>query len=66
MSSPIYGLMNQQQNDQFVKQLQQFKSTFRGDPGQALNQLLRSGRVTQEQLNRATQIANQYKGMLPK
>jgi F0F1-type ATP synthase delta subunit len=66
MSSPIYGLMKQQHNDQFVKQLQQFKNTFRGDPGQALNQLLQSGRVTQEQLNRATQIANQYKGMLPK
>ena len=65
MSSPIYGLMNKQNNG-FLSQFQQFKSTFKGDPGQALNQLLRSGKVTQEQLNRATQIANQYKGMLPK
>jgi len=66
MSSPIFGLMNQQQNDQFLKQFQQFKNTFRGDPGQILNQMLRSGKVTQEQLNLANQIANKYRGMLPK
>lgn len=65
MSSPIFGLMNKQNNG-FLSQFQQFKSIFKGDPGQTLNQMLQSGRVTQEQVNRAVQIANQYKGMLPK
>ena len=33
---------------------------------QTINQMLQSGKVTQEQVNRATQIANQMKGMLHK
>lgn len=65
MSNPIYGLLNGQQNN-LLTQFQQFKQSFNGDPNQTINQMLQSGKVTQEQVNRATQIANQMKGMLPK
>ena len=65
MSNPIYGLLNGQQNN-LLAQVQQFKQSFKGDPNQTINQMLQSGKVTQEQVNRATQIANQMKGMLPK
>ena len=65
MSNPIYGLLNGQQNN-LLTQFQQFKQSFKGDPNQTINQMLQSGKVTQEQVNRATQIANQMKGMLPK
>lgn len=65
MSNPIYGLLNGRQNN-LLTQFQQFKQSFNGDPNQTINQMLQSGKVTQEQVNRATQIANQMKGMLPK
>ena len=65
MSNPIYGLLNGQQNN-MLTQFQKFKQSFKGDPNQTINQMLQSGKVTQEQVNRATQIANQMKGMLPK
>lgn len=65
MSNPIYGLLNGQQNN-MLAQFQRFKQSFNGDPNQTINQMLQSGKVTQEQVNRATQIANQMKGMLPR
>ena len=65
MSNPLYNLLNGQQNN-LLAQVQQFKQSFKGDPNQTINQMLQSGKVTQEQVNRATQIANQMKGMLPR
>lgn len=65
MSNPLYNLLNGQQNN-LLAQVQQFKQSFKGDPNQTINQMLQSGKVTQEQVNRAMQIANQMKGMLPK
>lgn len=65
MSNQIYNILNGQQNN-MLAQFQQFKQSFNGDPNQTINQMLQSGKVTQEQVNRATQIANQMKGMLPK
>lgn len=65
MSNPLYNLLNGQQNN-LLAQFQRFKQSFNGDPNQTINQMLQSGKVTQEQVNRATQIANQMKGMLPR
>ena len=36
-----------------IQQFQQFKNNFRGDPRQQVQQMLNSGRVTQEQYNQA-------------
>ena len=56
-----YGNVNQQNN--IVKQFEQFKNTFRGDPQQQIQMLLNSGRITQAQYNNAVMMANQLKGM---
>jgi len=47
-----------------VQQFQQFKQTFTGDPRQQVQQLLNSGRVTQEQYNNAVQMANTLQNVL--
>lgn len=47
-----------------VSQFQQFKQTFSGDPRQQIQQLLNSGRISQEQYNQAVQMANQLKDIL--
>ena len=41
-----------------------FRQSFTGDARQQIQQLLNSGRVTQEQYNRAVQIAQQLRGMI--
>lgn len=47
-----------------VQQFQQFKQTFTGDPRQQVQQLLNSGRVSQEQYNNAVQMANTLQNVL--
>lgn len=48
---------------QMISQFPQFMSQMRGkDPQQMLNQLLQSGRVSQQQLNQAQQMAQQMRG----
>lgn len=41
---------------------QQFKSTFRGDPRQQIQQMLNSGKISQEQYNNAVRMANELYG----
>lgn len=42
----------------------QFRDSFRGDPKQQIQQMLNSGRITQEQYNNAVKMANElYKYM---
>jgi hypothetical protein len=52
-----YGRGNQPQN--ILQQFQQFRQNFSGNPQQIVQNMLNSGQITQEQVNRATQIANQ-------
>lgn len=47
-----------------VQQFQQFKQAFTGDPKQQVQQLLNSGRVSQEQYNNAVQMANTLQNVL--
>ena len=60
--------MNQLYNDMnqstFPQRLQQFAQSFKGNPREQVQQLLNSGKVSQEQYNRAVQIANQWQRML--
>jgi len=63
MSNPIYEQYGRQQNN-LLQQFEQFKKTFSGNPQQIIQQMLNSGRITQDQLNQAIRIANQYKGLL--
>lgn len=68
MSNPLYqqmtgnGPMNNLQ--QMMQRFQQFKRTFSGDPQQQVQQLLNSGRITQQQYNNAVQMAQQFQRMM--
>ena len=67
MSNPLfnqYGMNNAQNGGNVLQRFEQFKKTFSGDPQQIVQQMLNSGRITQQQLNEAMQIANQFKGLL--
>lgn len=59
--------MNQLYNDMnqsgFVQRFQQFKNSFHGNPQEQVQQLLNSGRVSQDQYNRAVQMAQQFQRM---
>lgn len=52
----LYQQMNQGGND-IVSRFRQFQQMFKGDPQQQVQQLLNSGRISQEQYNAAVQKA---------
>lgn len=63
--NPLYNQIQQQgQQNNLLQRFQQFKQSFRGDPQQQVQQLLNSGKVSQEQYNRAVQMAQQFQKML--
>jgi len=63
MSNPLYNQMNRGNNN-LLARFNEFRNNFKGDPKQRVQELLDSGKVTQEQYNRAVQMANQFKQML--
>lgn len=46
-----------------LKQFNQFKSTFQGDPQRQVQELVNSGRMSQAQLNQYMQMAKQMQSM---
>lgn len=62
MSNPLYNSMNNQNN--FIQKFNEFRKNFSGNPQQQVQQLLNSGKVSQEQYNRAVQMANNMRKML--
>ena len=70
MSNPLFSMfggMNQMPNNNMmnlVQQFMQFKQNFNGDPKQQIQNLLNSGKVTQEQYNRAVVMAQQLQRMM--
>ena len=63
VSNPLYGMMNGQQNN-VLQRFQQFQKMFKGDPRQQVQELLNSGRVSQDQYNKAVQMANQLQRLI--
>ncbi len=69
MTNPLYQLLGNQQAlpgnmQQIIARFNQFKNTFTGNPQQQVQQLLNSGRVTQEQYNQAVRMAQSLQNML--
>ena len=50
-------------NDIIGKKFNQFKQQFQGDPQKIVQDMLNSGKITQEQYNNAVQQANALKNM---
>lgn len=55
------GSMGQFQN--MMQQFQQFKANFQGDPKAEVERLLRSGRMSQQQLNQLQQAAQMFQSL---
>lgn len=63
MANQLFKMMNANGGNQLLQRVQQLKQQMGGDPQQHIQQLLNSGKVTQEQYNRAVQMANQMRGL---
>ena len=67
--NPLFNILNggmQPQNPMMnmITQLNQFRQTFQGNPKQQVQQLLSSGRMSQEQFNQLSQMATQIQNMI--
>ena len=62
--NPLYNMLGGAGMPNILKQLNDFKNSLTGDPRQQVQQLLNSGKVSQEQYNEAVQKANAIKQML--
>lgn len=71
MANPLFQALggNQNATNPIVQQIIGFKNQFQGDPHQKVQELLNSGKMTQEQCNslmqQAQTILSQIGGMLP-
>ena len=67
MPSPLYNAFgnNPMGNmNGLLQRFNQFKKTFSGNPQQQVQQLLNSGRMTQDQFNQLKQMADQMQKMM--
>ena len=67
--NPLFNILNggmQPQNPMInmMTQLNQFRQTFQVNPKQQVQQLLNSGRMSQEQFNQLSQMATQIQNMM--
>jgi ribose 1,5-bisphosphokinase PhnN len=64
--NPLFQQMTNagMENNNLIKQFEQFKQNFKGDPQQQVQQLLNSGKVSQAQYNQAVQMAQQFQKLL--
>lgn len=67
MGNPLFNLLNGGRNNgpgNMIQQFQQFKKQMQGlDPQEEVQKLLQSGKISQEQLNKAQQMAQQMQGL---
>lgn len=57
--NPLFQMLGQ---NNLMGRFRQFQQSFRGNPREQVEQMLRSGRVTQEQYNAAVQQAQNLLG----
>ena len=59
--NPLFNAMGKQSNpiDNIMKQAQDLKKSFSGNPREEVQKLLNSGQMTQQQFNQYSQIAQQ-------
>lgn len=67
--NPLFNILNsglQPQNPMLnmITQLNRFRQTFQGNPKQQVQQLLNSGKMSQEQFNQLSQMATQIQNMM--
>ncbi len=64
MSNPLFKALGGNQQPNMMADFQKFMQNMQGrNPHQEIANLLQSGRVSQQQLNQAQQMAQQFMGM---
>lgn len=58
--NPLYT----QQNNGIMSRLNQFRNALQGNPQAQIQQMLNSGRITQEQYNQAYKMAQELQKMI--
>ena len=65
MGNPLFGMMpSQGPMAGLMQRFQQFQQMFRGDPKQRVQDMLNSGKISQQQYNQAVQMAQQLQKMM--
>lgn len=68
MGNPLFNLLNDGRNNgpgNVLQQFQQFKKQMQGvNPQEEVQKLLQSGKISQEQLNKTQQMAQQMQRLL--
>ena len=65
MNNPLYNeLGGLNQNSDFLARFNRFRSTFKGNPQEQVQQLMNSGRISQQQYDNAVRMAQQFQRML--
>lgn len=65
MSNPLFQALAGNRQPNMMSQFKQFMQQMQGkDPNQEIAKLLQSGRISQQQLNQAQQMAQQFQGMM--
>lgn len=74
MANPLFNLLNNQMQMPIntpmgnamamLKQFQQFKNSFHGDPKTEVMKLLNSGQMSQAQFNQYQQMAQQFQSLI--
>ena len=63
MSNPLFRQLGNLGNNNLMQQFNQFKNSFKGNPQQVVQNMLNSGQISQDQVNKAVQMAKQL-GMM--
>ena len=65
MSNPLFQALNQNSQGNMMADFQRFMQQMQGkNPHEEINKLLRSGKISQSQLNQAQQMAGQMQGLM--
>ena len=64
MPNYLFNQYGNSQTDNILKQFNQFRNNFKGDAKSQIQQMLNSGKITQQQYDQAVQKANALARML--
>lgn len=58
LNNPFGNMQN------MMAQFNQFKRTFKGDPQQTIDEMLKNGQINQTQIDQAKQMAQQFRSLM--
>jgi len=62
--NPLYNQMPNTQGNNMIQNFMQFRQSFQGDARQTVQNLLNSGKISQQQYNQAVMKAQQLQALL--